>query len=316
MSLAFITPDQAVLIISIVAAPILSLIVVIATYMQFSKTESYGLNQSMGNAKWDFSQSWASTLTVVGAILGTIIGGGQLSTLATSTTHPPSPVPIQFTVLNLVFLVLVSLAPLIYNIHGSLQRDAQAGTYYRGSVGGFLAACWLTLWGAVGELMTLIVVVGGLFGDPQTTGSSSQPQTLFNSSLFIAQFALLLALSLVLVYGWTAIPRILQEQVSGSVHLVKQRAKPFTEPTAEVPDTVKRQAEFLVKAAVAFEGRSPRLLKEQVSGSSQNVGQQAKLFMESTEELPDNVKQQARSLADAAVASAARPEGAPHWSLL
>src|SRR5690349_613703 len=64
------------------------------------------LDWRLGDAKWDFTSSWASTMTAVGAVLGltlsagSILGGGAAKS--------------EFGGLNLLFGFLVVLAPLFY----------------------------------------------------------------------------------------------------------------------------------------------------------------------------------------------------------
>jgi hypothetical protein len=98
---------------------------------------------SVGRAKWSFSDSWASTLTAAGAILGTAVG---------TTLLPDEPIILgksTYIVLNLLFGFLVLLAPLVF--------ESLRGT--SGTVGtqAFLIAATITLIAVLGELMTILV---------------------------------------------------------------------------------------------------------------------------------------------------------------
>src|ERR1700736_1877403 len=73
------------------------------------------LTHCMGKPQWDFSKSWASSLTAVGALLGTILAaaGGGLTSNKTNAG------------LNVFFGVLVLIAPLVYS---ATARYTEAGS--------------------------------------------------------------------------------------------------------------------------------------------------------------------------------------------
>jgi hypothetical protein len=103
--------------------------------------------------KWNFSDSWATTLTTVGAVLGTVLG---------SATLPEVPREIDKTTLvglNLLFGALVVAAPFAFQAlrNPSVSpADADAGLW------GFnitlLMACSLTFGAVLGELATLTLL--------------------------------------------------------------------------------------------------------------------------------------------------------------
>ena len=109
------------------------------------------LGASIGPLNWDFSTSWGSNLTVVGAILGTVLSANILpgATVLASADG--------YTSLSLLFGVLVVLAPFVF----TALRTGTATTHgpeYQGLGVGFLLACWVTLWGVTGELVTVGLV--------------------------------------------------------------------------------------------------------------------------------------------------------------
>ncbi len=184
----------------------------------------YGLMDRMGHAQWDFTTSWASILTVVGALLGTVLSGQQGATA-------------QYGYLNLFFLLLVALAPLVYNFIGSLEEadptltaQNQSNTsalvqgltqsnpnvdkntedpmtyQYQGYVWGFLTASTFTLWAVIGELFTLIVLLGDI----------ARPSSV-NAYVLVIQLFLVVVVLCVGYYGWKTVPWTLQAQVSHKI---------------------------------------------------------------------------------------------------
>lgn len=106
-----------------------------------------------GPANWDYSQSWATTLTVVGAFLGTVLGAGVLpdNLLLFSKAG--------YSGFNLLFGLLVLLAPLVYAAAQKRIADAANGTpQYQGTSWAFGCASVATLWGVFGELATIALL--------------------------------------------------------------------------------------------------------------------------------------------------------------
>ena len=93
--------------------------------------------------EFDFSKSSASTLTVVGALLGTAIAAGVLP------EDTGSPSKEAFTALNLLFGVGVVVAGVVY---AALPNKMWA----------FLVAATITMWAVFGELLTLFQLVDAL----------------------------------------------------------------------------------------------------------------------------------------------------------
>lgn len=137
---------------SLFAAVLLALMVV----GSMESTASLG-NLAPG-AKWSFS-SWATTLTGVGVVFGTVLAG---------VTLPPYPE--QFTKatlvnLNLFFGILVVLAPFVFQA----TRKSEPGTQNEddGRVGTnatLLASCTITLWAVLGEIGVFALLGWELIG--------------------------------------------------------------------------------------------------------------------------------------------------------
>jgi hypothetical protein len=104
-------------------------------------------------------ESWASTFTAVGAVLGTVLP---------EVAYPPFPEQIgkdTLVSLNLLFLALIAFAPFSYQ---ALRRsDAGEVGEDEGMVGTnltLLLACTLTLWAVLGELGTVTLLASELVG--------------------------------------------------------------------------------------------------------------------------------------------------------
>src|SRR5579859_1070095 len=84
------------------------------------------LNERIGTPQWDFSKSWATTLTTVGALLSTVISTPALSDIKMQSG------------LSLFFGLVVLIAPLMYTASAKrLPADPSVknGTYqYLGTI--------------------------------------------------------------------------------------------------------------------------------------------------------------------------------------
>jgi hypothetical protein len=136
----------------------------------------------MGPVGWDFSTSWASNITVVGAVLGTVLSASVLP----HETHYIS--KDGYTILNLLFGIIVVAAPFVFSATRIAKVTPGAVPKFKGLVLGFLAACLFTLWGVLGELAT----VGLIFREIQLAGS-------FPSSVVYLLYGLLV-IAIVLTY--------------------------------------------------------------------------------------------------------------------
>jgi hypothetical protein len=117
----------------------------------------------MGSPTWDFSRSWASNLTVVGAFLSTTLA---LSSLPELTRHISKG---GYALLNVIFTLIVAIAPFVFNvIRKPILTDvpgADGSTLqYQGYVFAFLIASGITVWAVSGQMITLIILVDEFSG--------------------------------------------------------------------------------------------------------------------------------------------------------
>jgi hypothetical protein len=139
---------------------------------------------------WDFSKSWASTFTVVGALLGTVLA---------STALPDTPERFSKETLagmSLLFGVAILLAPLLCAVaERPREVEEKDGTkHWQGqtTVAGYLRACALTLTGVVGQLVTVFFLLSEIEAKGGLPGGA----------LDFMGVLLGLALLLVLIYAW------------------------------------------------------------------------------------------------------------------
>ena len=231
------------------AGVVVAAIVVAWAEIQLRK-KAIALSTRMGTAKWDFSSSWASNLTVVGALLTTT---AAISALPDQTELLSKS---GYAVLGLMFALLTGLAPLTYNVTRSrsagLARSpgatvdvpAPAKTttdadrrenppadneqppppqdLLQGTVGSFLVASLLTLTATVGQLLVdcLLLIELGI------------AHRAVKAVIIIAFLALLLlAIALIISVGktiyWTAMDQSKQytaDPMTESIVNIVQRA--------------------------------------------------------------------------------------------
>jgi hypothetical protein len=147
------------------------------------------LGHRLATPNWDFSKSWASTFTVVGALLGTILS---------SVAFPESPERFSKETLagmNLLFGVAILVAPFLFSETERarlVMKDGASQVQAHGTVAGYLRACALTLTGVVGELVTVFFLLAEL----QSNGA------LPDEGLILLGVLLAIAWALVAVYAW------------------------------------------------------------------------------------------------------------------
>jgi hypothetical protein len=167
----------------------------VVTIRWFTLKAKPRLSAKLGEVNWSFTDSWATTLTALGALLGTI--------LSTAGVLPKSTKLLSTSALgglNLLFGLMVLVAPLLFS---SFARVRSKNTdddepSYQGTVWAFLAACILTLWAVIGELATIFVLLQEF-----TIGTLSASL----SWLFVA-LAVMGAVLLV-IYSWGTIRAII-----------------------------------------------------------------------------------------------------------
>jgi hypothetical protein len=113
-----------------------------------------------GTAELDFSKSFASTLTAVGALLGTIIAAGVL---------PEETVKLSrggFVGLNLTFGVAIVIAAAVAGSFLSSEavknKEGKSEWKVEGYVWPFMLSALITLWAVFGELYAISLLVGEL----------------------------------------------------------------------------------------------------------------------------------------------------------
>ena len=110
----------------------------------------------MGTPTWDFSRSWASNLTAITGILGIAISFGALPVQTYYVSRQTS------GFLAVFFLGLAALAPFLYFLFARIVvAQDSTGTPYlypKGFVATFLIAAFLTAWGVLGQLSTLMLL--------------------------------------------------------------------------------------------------------------------------------------------------------------
>jgi hypothetical protein len=124
---------------------------------------------------FDFKTSFASTLTAVGAVLGTVVSAGVLPDKTTVLSKE------AYASLNLLFGVAIVVAAVI-------PAAWQKGQGKETKVGLFWMAAIITLWAVFGELLTLWLLVEELGQDQGFTATAS---AFFRLLLVTAAVALL-----------------------------------------------------------------------------------------------------------------------------
>jgi hypothetical protein len=167
----------------------LSIVLVAARWICMQKP-SGGMRAPMGEVNWNFSNSWASSLTAAGAVLGTILSANLV---------PASAVPFSagaLAGLNLLFGFIVVLAPLVFSTSFRIKRPAPGDTApdYAGYIGLFLVAVVLTVWATVGELATITILLNEL-----------QSGTLSSALAWLFFALLLISIASTCLYAWGTI---------------------------------------------------------------------------------------------------------------
>lgn len=184
-----------------------SVVVVTVTAINLLR-KKVGLFNRMGPLNWSFEKSWGANVTLGGALLITLIG------ITIFPDHPQLMAKSSYTLLQVLFGALVSLAPLVYNlIHQNVEVKTNnvATINTQGYVALFLIAGGLVLWAATGQVITLGVLTeefvrGGALD--QMTGRALQ-------GLAILLYALLL------VYGFRSLYRT-PKQISATADIAGQ----------------------------------------------------------------------------------------------
>lgn len=134
-----------------------ALVLVVVAALWLANDKSHGglsLGWPMGSPAWDFSQSWASNITVGAAVLAL-----AMTSLMVPFVPKTAAFAQRYIALNVFFVLLGAAAPTVYN---ALRRGA-AGVdnkvVFHGYVGVFLLAAVLTSWAAYGQLAAFSALV-------------------------------------------------------------------------------------------------------------------------------------------------------------
>lgn len=201
----------------------LSLIVVLAS------AANAGVPQSspVGPPNWDFSKSWATNITIIGAVFGAFFSSKIVAA-------PRFVVDPGYAMLSVLFAVVVVVAPLVFRAISKEQSVlTPAGTkdiQYQGNAAGFLVAMLLTLWAAFGQLSTL----GSLAAEVLAAGK-------VNASVPVG-LEVILAIGLVATiwYGWSTAKPLLGHQANIEAHaaqLANQMKAAGTQPPVDFGPT-------------------------------------------------------------------------------
>jgi len=142
----------------VIAAFVFALVLTILSVRSVPKLNWVG---RMGAPKWDLKESWASTLTAVGAILAT-----ALSTPALLPKESAGISKSEFSSLSLLFATLTIIGAFTYNATRRAKvTHSEVGVnqvQYQGYVWSFTVATIMTLWAVSGQLMTLFLLLWNL----------------------------------------------------------------------------------------------------------------------------------------------------------
>lgn len=137
--------------ISAVFAVAVSSVGLIGSIQQLGQLSSLRL----GPPNWDFSNSWASTFTTVGALLGTVLSAGILSNPRLMSSN-------GYAGCNLFFGGLVVIAPFVFTATRSVDPTQPApdgsGVAYDGTAWFFVISSAVTLWAVIGELWVMMLL--------------------------------------------------------------------------------------------------------------------------------------------------------------
>lgn len=107
---------------------------------------------TMEEPSWSFSSSWATNITLVGGLLGTVLWSVELPT---DTAYLAYKVYVGY---NLLFVLMILVAPLLYICVSTSTKPS-------GNPIGFLLAGALTEWAVVGQLATVMFLLLEAFRD-------------------------------------------------------------------------------------------------------------------------------------------------------
>lgn len=174
------------------------------------------LVQPMGTLKWSFSESWTTSLTAIGALLGMVLDKELM--------HQPTTMG-----LSLFFGLLILVTPIIYRATAKpvVPYGKPEESELQGIVATFLLTSLITLWAVFGELIALIAIINDL-----------SAQGFFAPFVhYIVLFFLGIAMLGTMVYALRTIPWIAQDQMLTAL----ENQKSMQETLAEQPGWQRRE---------------------------------------------------------------------------
>lgn len=176
----------------VVSAFVLSVVLVVSGYLRAPERKK--LNDPFGAPNWDFRSSWASNVTVIGALLT-----GVMAFMVNPTECLKEG---GYQAASLFFATIVSAAPAVYSFYRdfAVSEDAAVPPRLRGFVIGFLVASVFTLFGVTGQLGTLAVLVVDLHKGGTLPYSAAWTFDLLLASLLMG----------LMFYAVRTIPQLLQ----------------------------------------------------------------------------------------------------------
>jgi hypothetical protein len=131
--------------------------ITLRTQGTLNANEVIRLGSRMGQGQWDFTQSFATNITLIGSVLTLILTSSSVPAI---TKILPSD---AYGRLAVFFGILVVIAPLFYNgtvIKVTVSPDQfDTGAEYHGTVWGFLLAALVTCWGLLGSVATAFLTL-------------------------------------------------------------------------------------------------------------------------------------------------------------
>lgn len=154
--------DSLVLRLGLIAISVLAIVTMLVGFCSRRDKDKIKWDSHMGGPEWDFKSSWASNITIIGAVITTVL---SFSGLPDVTKHLSRA---TYESISLLWTLVITLSPAIYNflrrqtldLNATLQ--ANASPIYHGLVIGFLLASGFTLWAVFGQLGTLAFLLDEL----------------------------------------------------------------------------------------------------------------------------------------------------------
>jgi hypothetical protein len=201
---------QAVVVASLAVAALLVLLRAGSLKWGAGAVSGFHLKERLGPVAWKFTDSWASNLTAVGAILGTLVSAELLPERRVYVSED------WLKALNVFFGVLLVVAPFVYSsmrVPTKPYPEGDKEPEYKGLVVGFLLACGITLWAVVGELMTTALFVLEARGK------------LGLDTILIPGLILAGSLLLAMAYAWNTMRWTIEAQISPEGRSKRRRKK-------------------------------------------------------------------------------------------